>query len=607
MVKPFDHESHKLKAGAGISPVRTLVGGIPGVGDFLVDFLLGEITKPFTKGFVFEVLDMRSPQQALITKSLVINPKRYNLSEPFAVNLTPAEDDSVVTEENGIIIREIILEGTTGLKKRKEEALGRGGAIGTEASGVDHFLSLRQMFRDYSEMKKDPELAPHIQMHFHDVKNDEHFVVVPRSFETPRDAATNRVHFTYRITLAAIMLFPPPPEPDDLFDFLGIGDEMKDITKAVYTGRAFFVEGINEIETMRKRLRNPELIFDSIGLSLNSAHDLIDGITQSIEAQKEFWAAGEDLVEDAEEDLDNTIEDYNTVKEWISARILKKIRLSSLQLIHVRTNKFAEPLANKQAKSFSGERNLTISDLANKTGGATVGSRTRLALGSEREAGLNLGTFGSSREIGILASDTIDTLSIKHDVPREAIIALNDLRYPYISKVGGPGILKPGDSVLIPMRAAGETVGVVPDDQYLTNQDILYGVDIALDPTLAQERIFDIKIDEMHGSVDVECIRGTKNVIQGVQILIGTERGTTDFIPELGIRRTVGVRATLDLMLIASVYLREAILSDPRIVRIESSKVTLVGDVLEQEITPVLLNARDGVTIVVPYGKASSG
>ena len=117
--------------------------------------------------------------------------------------------------------------------------------------------------------------------------------------------------------------------------------------------------------------------------------------------------------------------------------------------------------------------------------------------------------------------------------------------------------------------------------------------------------IFDILIDEAHGSEDADYTRGVANVVQGVGIITGTERETTDFISDLGIRRMVGIKGTLDLVLTASVYLREAILSDPRIIGIDSSRVSLVGDALEQEISPVLLNARDGVTLVVPYGKVS--
>ena len=589
----------------GASPVRSVVGAIPfGIGDFLVNLLLGDITKPFTKGFVFEVIDVRQSRQALITKSLVINPKRYTLSEPFTVNLTPAEDDSVVAEENGIIIREITLEGTTGLKKRKEEALGRGGSLGTEASGVDHFRSLRQMFIDYSTMKKDPEMSPFIQMHFHDVKADHHFVVVPRSFETPRDAPTNRVHLIYRITLAAIMELPPPSKPKKEFDFFGLGDTIKDITEAVNDARAFFVEGINEIETIRRRIRNPEEMFESVAGSINAAHDLVDGVTGLIEAGEEFFAATEDLCEDVEEIMLNTIDRLPSAEEQRTARTITRTR-HSLERIHNRRDRFGTPLAQNQSRPFLGDRNLTNADLRDRTGGAAAGSRTRLALGSEREAGLDLGSFGGSKGVIIKASDTVDTLSTRFDVPREAIISLNNLLFPFITRSGAPGTLKPGDTILIPVRAAGETGGVTPNDFYLSNEDILYGVDIALDPTLLPQGIFDILIDEAHGSTDADYVRGVANVVQGVGIITGTERETTDFISDLGIRRMVGIKGTLDLVLTASVYLREAILGDPRIIGIDSSRVNLIGDKLEQEISPVLLNTRDGVTLVVPYGKVS--
>ena len=158
---------------------------------------------------------------------------------------------------------------------------------------------------------------------------------------------------------------------------------------------------------------------------------------------------------------------------------------------------------------------------------------------------------------------------------------------------------------MIPLRSSGTAQGSTPSDRYLTPDDITYGVDIALDPRLAELGIFDILVDDVHGSEDVQLVRGQPNAVQGVQILIGTERGSTDFIPDLGIQRIPGIKGTVRNMLLASMYLREAILSDPRIVGIDSYRIVLEGDVLTQEITTQLIDSRDGVTIVVPFGKAA--
>jgi hypothetical protein len=583
---------------AARSSLNAVVPGLP-----LGDILLGNIGA-FKRGFVFEVIDSKTGE-ALMTKSLVLNPQRYTLTEPFAVTLTPTEDNTVVAEENGIIIREIVIEGTTGLEKRAEEALGRGGSIGTEASGVDHFYQLRDVFREYAILKQDPERAPFIQMLFHNVKEDDHFVVVPRSFETPRDAKSNRFHFNYRISLAAIQSLPPPPPPAEGL-FGDILDVIKDVTEFVNDVRANIVEAIDLIEIYRERINNPESFFDEMAIALNSAHDLVDSVSVTVRVGREFFEALGDLVDDIQDDMGNDIDGDPTEDQFRECRRVGAMG-SGMAGIQQHSQIFAPPLAADASKEFAGDLNFTKNDLENNLAGASKGTKTRLAKGKGGQQGLNLGSFSGSKRAEVGATDTIDSFANKQGVPREAIIALNNLRFPYITRGGGPGTLKPGDSILVPTRSSGSgnNAGASISDRYLTTDDIIYGVDLALDAELAQVGIFDILVDEVHGSLDAQLVRGKDNAVQGIQILIGTERGSTTFIPDLGIKRTPGVKGTVPNMLLASLYLREAILSDPRIRGIDSSRIVLEGDVLTQEITPQLIDARDGVTVVVPFGKAA--
>jgi hypothetical protein len=58
---------------------------------------------------------------------------------------------------------------------------------------------------------------------------------------------------------------------------------------------------------------------------------------------------------------------------------------------------------------------------------------------------------------------------------------------------------------------------------------------------------------------------------------------------------------------LAALNLREAILSDSRIEGIAESEIVLDGDVLSQEITPIITGQRSDVTLVLPFGRASGG
>jgi hypothetical protein len=436
-----------------LSPVRqgldAIVPGLP-----LADLLLGEVRK-FDKGFVFEIVDTGNGKlETIRTKSLVINPKRYHLSEPFASQLTPAEDNTVVAEENGIIIREITIEGTTGLKERKEDALSRGARVGTQASGTDHFFDLRDMFREYALRKQDPETGSGIRMFFHNVNEDDHFVVVPRAFETPRDATINPMHFMYRITLAAIQEIPPAKLPGDPFDFLGgFGDTLQAISEGVTDARAFFADSINQVEALRGRINQVgaildgdstgndavDALFDSSAEGINGIHDLVDGVVITAELGREFYRAGLDLEEDFREQILNDI-DSEPDEATIEAANDVKGMYDALADIAARAGVFAPPLGADVMRQYGGETNLTPDDIEEQAAGAKPGSQLRATQGSERNAGKDISGFTGSERHTVDATDSIDKIAIDKRVPRDAIIELNRLRFPYIAESGGPGV-----------------------------------------------------------------------------------------------------------------------------------------------------------------------
>jgi hypothetical protein len=105
--------------------------------------------------------------------------------------------------------------------------------------------------------------------------------------------------------------------------------------------------------------------------------------------------------------------------------------------------------------------------------------------------------------------------------------------------------------------------------------------------------------------LDADKVRGLANVIQGTEITVRTERGATVYVPEVGIRRSVGVKGTIQHLIMAALNLREGILADPRIEGIQDTTTILEGDVLSQEISPKLVGEKEGVTLVLPFGKAT--
>ena len=208
----------------------------------------------------------------------------------------------------------------------------------------------------------------------------------------------------------------------------------------------------------------------------------------------------------------------------------------------------------------------------------------------------------------VTVTTTLDTLANTFNVSRELIVVVNGLKPPYFTRGGGLGTLKPGDYVLVPAaQASGRGSGASPVLTYQDSAQALYGMDFALDAALLRDGILDFKIDATHDNDDAEYATGIPNVLGGLEIITHTEQGETQYVPSVGLNLPVGGKGTLHNVLIAATSMRSSILSDDRIEGIVSSRLVLDGDVLTQEITPQIRGTGEGLTVVLPLGRASGG
>jgi hypothetical protein len=561
-----------------------------------------DIRTGFRSAFVFEIQDtVPSRPESIAIHVLALNPRSYVLSEPFQSTLTPTEDDTVVAEENGLIVRELTIEGTAGLSEKRGPAFdGDQGSL----RGNEHFLHLRNLFRAYSRLKKGPQSANY-RMVFHSLKEDDHFVVVPRSFETPRDARTTRMHYDYRISLAVVAEADNqllPLELDEGFDFFS--DELAAVAGAFNDVRAAFAEVTADLSAIKRKVAN-------INSVMIQAAGMINAVGNMLRAGSELIEYPYTLAKSVLALVDNTADNLATSAEFAEGTLGRAERslrrmASGLDRIAANPSRFGPDSLQQVADQFLGESALTGDDLDRQEAGASVGSRTRIAVGSKL-AGLALGAFRGIRQHRLIRTDNIDGLAARFLTTAELIVLINDLRFPYITEDGGPGMRKPGDLILIPIPEGVGGASVQPQADYLTPDEALYGIDLALDPVAMQSNRLELLPDRTRSLQDAQLSRGLNNVIQGTEILVRTERGSTTYIPELGIRRSAGGKGTIQHMLLTALNLREAILSDPRIEGIENSRVVLEDDVLTQEITPRLISQKEGVTLVLPFGRASGG
>jgi hypothetical protein len=587
------------------------VGGSLG-GGLLDDVLsfLGD-NNGFKAGFILELVDLRK-DRAEDAVVFVINPLRYELSEPFQMELSPTEDDTVIAEENGIIVRDIILEGTFGVRNKTASGWDPVQLGGASKSGTEHHKALQDLFRKYSDKKKTAEGVFYVMV-LHVLNDDDHFRVIPGNFTTPRDARRNRMHKEYRMTLTAI---EGPnyrkPKKQEAKDDYGFFDAVTDISNALGDLRAGFAEVTANISAIKRKIGNINALMIQVGGVISAVGNAIRAFRDlAIVFPMQLMAQISLQVERASDVFVNDIAPSTREQDEAERLIARSMKSMSQAMdnILMYAEQFASPSSDprESTKAYRGEAALTRDDIDNQRGGADIGSRTRVVQGSGRSGGLSLGNLAGSQVVIIVRGDSILSLAHKYSVVPEMIVLLNDLRFPYISEAGGPGILKPGDKILIPLSTAppaGEVSG--PSlDQYVSAEDALYGVDLALDKdALNNEDRMELKVDKAHGSVDAEKVRGIANVVQGVEIIINTELTASQHVPDVGRRRSIGGKGTLRHALMTAQNLRDGVLDDPRIEEIEQITTILDGDELRQQMRARLVTGRT-LPLGLPFGRTS--
>lgn len=583
----------------------------------LPSFSLPNVANAFDTGFVFELIDSRR-DKPVDQHVLVLNPRVYNVSEPFQSTLTPTEDNTVIEETNGIIVREIQMEGTFGLKKRSPPRFSSSGQ--SDKGGNEQFALLRALFKKYSDAKQSPTEAPFISLVFHALRENDHWVVVPRSFEMPRNAKTTRMHYDWKISMFAIAP-AAAVRLKAVKDDYSFTDALRDINQAINDATAFFNDINNFKQAIKRKIANIDAILISVNGLITQAGLAIGSPAASNAINYPLERVAQ-IVSDVDDLADNFATSFTEPPTGDDARLERAMRKlgTALGTLLVYPQQFKEVSKDRQRRiqrMYLGEKSLTADDLSNNTAGATDNTVQRVQRGTEQNAGVDFGTSENLIRVRIDATTTLESLASRYATSMELIILINDLKPPYFSRGGFEGTRKPGDFLLVPVTASSTSAaaGVTNVPRQATGASIesvdpavaLYGSDLALDPDeLALGRL-DIKEDLTHGQDDAELVSGIENVVQGLNIVTHTEKGTTQFLPDIGIAVPVGSKGLLSNVVLSAITLQNAILQDDRIEEISSASVTLDEDVLSHTIVPRLRGSQEGIEVVLPFGRAAGG
>lgn len=568
---------------------------------------LADIKTGFAHGYIFELRDTKDPKSSL-TFALVLNPNEINISEPIQTTLTPNEADSVVEETNGIITREITIGGTFGLKERTGS---------TQAgTGNAHYLAFRALIQEYSKRKQDPERNARTKLVFHSLREDLHLFVVPKLFETPRTAQRTRYHYEYRLSMTSVPGDPgyTPPKGEDLDFFDKAANAFGKAFAVINDAQAAMLAVNADLSHLATLASNITAVMLQVTAMIDLAANAITNVDNLILTPKRLWDSVTQILSDSIDDVQTAINNF-TLTEGHSDKEQARLAASDQQLrtieasllqVSMFPSLFADQGNTSQPlieKGYLGALGLTEQDLLDGDAGATASTRTLTNRGTAKDNGSAFGKAQSYQRVQLDVTSTLDALATKYGTTPELIAIVNNLSAPYITSGGGDGTVGPGDSILVPLSTASAATGLVASfGDPLAVDDALYGVDLALDPAALAEGLLDIRVDDLHGSMGAQLAHGVDNVKQGLAIVLNTELGETQFLPDLGVAHPVGKKGTVSNMLLTVNSYRSAILSDPRVTGISSSSITLDKDVLTYVAVPEVLGRREDIPVVLPIG-----
>lgn len=557
--------------------------------------------------------------QASFLFPFMLNPKMIKMSEPFTVELTPTQGGGLFVEENGIIMREITITGDTGFKPRnlkgspgfvlsalktEKRSFGRelSPYVYAALSGQKHFQYLQDaVFRTYADLKRDPETAEKTQLIFHNPRDDEHWLVVPREFSGER-TSDKPVHYPYTIQLTAVDIAEELNA--DFSEDKGLLDQLKDVIRQVKQAIDLVQGAINDItaivDEIERFVKDVGKIIDAVGDVIGAATDFVEGAKDLIESPLGVLDSVSGLVDDSMELVEavdaagdaaaslpdnvrqkfrqigdglDRIASYPLAFERSAAARMRLLKQQQELLASVSRDRQNEALETSPPNTLEATRNLGTT----VTQGDAISARGTIAVGRGVEA------YTSTREISIAQGDTLTSLAAKHlgDARLWQHIAVtNGMKPPFLNEIADvsladedvlPGTLTIGDKILIPNFARppeqqpllpilGVRVDEPPENRFLGTDFKL--ADVSSRPGAP---VFDWEVDVEGGSTDAKHVSGIDNVSQGLLTRLSTERGTNKLYTNMGLERVVGTNFIGVDLEMGQFRIIQCVSADPRV------------------------------------------
>ena len=492
---------------------------------------------------------------------LQINPQELTQDDIFAVEVSPTFG-GVLVEHQGSLLKDITISGTTGISPLRKDAgaMSNGRPVlASGHSGYMEFHELRNYFRAYAAMKRDPK-GRNLAMSFRNWKDSEYLIVEPLKFKMKR-TASKAMSYDYTIDMKSvdrdIIIASDTEWYEDAFDkFLQAAQFLEDAAKVFAELQSFiisivvdFVDGIlGPIETMISSLR-------SIGASVGGWSDGENGFTKRLTEVldsriKEF----ENILGDK---LGRDNSKYNealgrmTTVDTTSASSGRSSTYDELRILNAcQKVKKAISITNKTNELYEDDSNAGVEAVNAVYAGKTAINPTN-----------------SSKEVTILGSDNIHSIAARElgspDMFRDIVI-MNNLKPPYIvsSDDGdyGDGVLRPGEKLLIPSKASGPVTTLPTNKEYnitkaLAEFEKNMGVDIGVTET------GDFLVSNVS---DYDMKAGLDNLSQAIFLKLFLNRGSLKRHSQVGTGLEIGAKNSSGLDTVVQ-EIEQSILFDNRV------------------------------------------
>lgn len=520
-----------------------------------------------------------------------LHPNGITVSEPFATHLVPTQGAGIYAESQGAILRSLSISGTTGFRPSISGLISSDpdnviNHVVGENTGFLNFMKLRNVFRNYSDLKKQASQSHKTHLIWYNGKEMEAWFFEPTEFNTTRDASSP---FLYRYEIRGTLV--------QKVYFSSIVSKLSPRFGSLH----FYLDMLRTTQSMMKRS-----VFFTETLSFGSGPDNI--VNKFVSTIKEFNA----YVADTKNGIFNFVKGVGGVASLPITTVSSAV--TAAQSVIRSGKQISDALQNSIAVTDGDKDRLQkmfYDDLFN------IENVARNAIRDGQEAlKLIQKNSKSSAETALADNARYDSagssqqaLNLKdHDlksfvIPKgekdlksfcrrvlgnlnhwEVIKKINKLHDPYISefpsqKTSGASLKGAGDVILLPVPSKYISPNINTLMPYSTTGLSFFeetmGRDLKLIKTTPISGFSQFNLS-VNPNGDLDLVEGSSNIVQAIDIKLNTTRGDLPLHPSFGMIPVIGSKGNSKFNLYLS--LNDTMLSDGRIEDLSDMSIGILGD-----------------------------